>query len=228
LLTGVAVVWTAKSWSYLSEWRDPRSVWYAATAKSTAYQGYELLGKVYQEAGERMSAFLGAGPTPKVVEEMPLARAVLNDRAREDKLRQEWTNPSNDRSVSRAYRDRLWELAGEEFDSAIAHRGTINAPNSYLRRGKLRVDQGRAADAIADLKMAYQLSQAHTYLGIRQETGTQTARGVAIAYWQIHDYKQARDWLLQAKRIQDASPRRWVPTLEQEIERVTPLAEAQP
>ena len=39
----------------------------------------------------------------------------------------------------------------------------------------------------------------------------------------MKDYAQARQWLLEAKKVQTQSGQVWVPTLEEEIARVTQL-----
>lgn len=224
-LATVALIWAAKTWNYLGEWRDPRTVWFGAKAKSESYQISELLGKVYQEAGDRMNAFITSGKAPKLADDLPLALSITGDAAQVEKLRTEWEGQPQDQSATRAYRDHLWELAWQEFGSAVANRGTVLAPNLYLRRGKLRVDQGKPAEAIADLKRAFELARTHTYEKVRQENGTHVARALGIAYWQMRDYAEALRWYQEAKRIQDASPTVWLPAINQEVERITRLAE---
>ena len=44
LVTAVSLIWLAKTVAYLSEWQDPRSVWFAATRKSDDVHLYYELG----------------------------------------------------------------------------------------------------------------------------------------------------------------------------------------
>jgi hypothetical protein len=45
-----------------------------------------------------------------------------------------------------------------------------------------------------------------------------------VAYWGMGKYPEAKDWLLQAQATQRQSGLVWVPTLDQEVERITSLA----
>ena len=91
LLIGLGAVWTAKTWSYLDEWRDPRSVWYGAHFKTSAPQVAEFLGDIYQNAGDRLRNFVDSGAGLAVTREVDLARAVLGDDvATVGRLQAEW------------------------------------------------------------------------------------------------------------------------------------------
>ena len=53
LVMVVSFVWLTKTVNYLSEWRDPRSVWFAATQKSDDFHVYYELGWEYlRESGK--------------------------------------------------------------------------------------------------------------------------------------------------------------------------------
>ena len=56
LLAVVGFLWGRATLAYLSEWRDPRSVWYAATGKSSDPEAYYNLGSHYQDMAGRLGA----------------------------------------------------------------------------------------------------------------------------------------------------------------------------
>ena len=79
LLAGLGTVWGAKTRNYVTEWRDPRSVWYGAHLKTKDPQVAQFLGEVCQNAGDRMDNFIKSGAPLTVADELKLARAVLGD-----------------------------------------------------------------------------------------------------------------------------------------------------
>ncbi len=220
----VAGLWAGKTRLYLNEWNDPRSVWYAATAKSRAYQNNEYLGTVYQEAGDRMNQFLTANQAVDLPRELTLAEAVMTNAAQVASLKAEWEGKVQTKTESTAYRDHLWDLAWEQFELAVARRGTVNTPNLFMRRGMILVNRGRPEEAIAQFQQGLRLARTHSYERVRQENVTHLTRAIGVAYWKLHNYSAAKKWFLEAQQTQKASGQTWVPTLDQEVEQITRLA----
>lgn len=220
----LALIWAAKTWLYVQEWADPRSVWYAASSKSQAFQNNEYLGTVYQEAGDRMHQFVTAGAPVDLRRERPLAEALLHDAARMIQLETEWRTPPPVKPHSTAYRDELYDLAWEQFELAAARRGTVNTPNLFMRRGMVLMNRGKADDALKEFHFALRLAQTHTYEKVRQENVTHLSRALGIAHWQLRNYGEAQKWFLEAQRIQKASGQVWIPTLDQEVQQISRLA----
>jgi len=48
-----------------------------------------------------------------------------------------------------------------------------------------------------------------------------------VAYWGMGKYADSKDWLLKAQATQRQSAQVWVPTLDQEVERISTLAQPQ-
>jgi tetratricopeptide (TPR) repeat protein len=157
-----------------------------------------------------------------------LARAVLSDAVRLERLSAEWSGASVARTNSQAYRERLWSLAWEQYQQAVAHRGTLNTPTLFMRRGMILINRGQYEEAINEFKIGLELGQTHTYEKVRQELGTGLQRAIGVAYWSMGQYVDAKDWLLKAQTTQRQSAQTWVPTLDQEVERITTLARQQP
>jgi hypothetical protein len=224
----VCLLWAGKTWSYVSEWRDPRSVWFAAAAKSDVPEVCEYLGAVYQDAGDRVDVFVQTGQGLAVNDELPLARALLGDTSALQGLTREWQDPPAVRPATAAYRDRLWTLAWSAFEDAVARLGTLNTPKLFLRRGKLLVGRGQAAEAIPELQRGLQLARTHTYERLRQEDGTVIARALGIAYWSLGRYRDALPYFEEALRVQRASGQVWSPALESELAKLRGLAQASP
>jgi len=220
MIAGLAAVWTVKTWSYLNEWRDPRSVWYGAHFKTRHPEVAQFLGEVYHNAGDRLNGFVKSGAALAVPNELRLAQAVLADAGKVARLRLEWLNPTPARTNSVAYRDRLWALAWEQYQDALAHRGTLSTPNLFLDRGRLLLDSGKYAQAIPEFANALRFAQASNYRVVREGTATQAMFAIGVAHWNLREYPAAEQWLLQAQALQKQSGQLWIPDLDQQVRRI--------
>jgi protein O-mannosyl-transferase len=227
LLAGLGIVWGAKTWNYVNEWRDPRSVWYGAHLKTRNSQVFQFLGEVYQNAGDRISNFVKSGVRLEVTNEVPLAQAVLGDAARVEQLQAEWTGAVPTRTNSIAYRDQLWDLAWAQFEESLARRGTLSTPNLFMCRGRLLVSRGKPGQAIPEFQKALAFAQNSSYQVTRYEGATHALFAIGVAYWNMGNYKEAQRWLLQAQAVQRKSGQPWLPALDREVERVKALAASQ-
>lgn len=220
-------VWSWKTWDYVGQWRDPRSVWYFAAKKSPSPEAYQYSGEVYHEAADRVGEFIQSGKFANQTNDLSLAAVVLGDAGQLERLRAEWTGTSAARTNSLAYREQLWLLAWDQYEQAVAHRGTLNNPTLFMRRGMILVNRGRYDQAIKEFQIGLELAQTHTYQKVRQELGTALQRAIGVAYWNMGKYSKAKEWLLKAQASQRESAQIWVPTLDQEVERITTLARQQ-
>jgi hypothetical protein len=223
-LAALAAVWGAKTWNYVGEWRDPRSVWHGAHLKTPNSQVQQFLGEVYQNAGDRVGNFVKSGAPLQLTNELQFARAVLGNGAQVERLRSEWTGATPARTNSIAYRDQLWDLAWQQYEESVARRGTLSAPNLFMCRGRLLVSRGKFAQAIPEFKNALALAQSSNYAVIRAEGATHALFAIGAAYWNMGNYPEAQQWLLKAQAVQRKSGQVWLPALDQEVERIKRLA----
>ena len=224
LLAILGAVWGIKTWNYIGEWRDPRSVWYGAHLKTPNSQVQQFLGEVYQNAGDRVGNFVKSGTPLQLTNELPFAQAVLGDTAAVERLRAEWTGTTPARTNSIAYRDQLWDFAWKRFEESVARRGTLSAPNLFMCRGRLLVSRGNFAQAIPEFQKALALAQSSNYAVIRNEGTTHALFAIGVAYWSMGNYAEAQQWLLKAQAVQRKSGQVWLPALDQEVERIKRLA----
>ena len=228
VLAGVGVIWGVKTYAYVNEWRDPRSVWYGAHLKTSSSQVQQFLGEVYQNAGDRITAFAQSGKALELETEVSLARAVLDSEEAVERLRAEWTGASAARTNSLAYRDGLWAFAWRRFEESLARRGTLSAPNLFMCRGRLLVSEGKFKQAIPEFQNALALAQNSTYAVTRSEGATHALYAIGVAHWNLRNYREAEQWLLKAQAVQRKSGQVWLPELDQQVERIKRLALTQP
>jgi tetratricopeptide (TPR) repeat protein len=228
LVAALGTVWCVKTWNYVEEWRDPRSVWYGAHLKTKNSQVSQFLAEVYHGTAERINEFIKSGTALQVTNETKIARAVLGDDAPVERMQAEWRGTTSTRTNSAAYRDELWRLAWEQYQESVAHRGTLSAPNLFINRGRLLIGKGEYDKAIPEFQTALRFAQDSTYDVVRQETVIHAMRGIGVAYWSKRDYRAAKDWYLKAQDVQKKSGHAWISTLDDEVVRITALANGQP
>jgi len=219
-----AVLWGSKTWGYIAEWRDPRSVWYGAHLKTKTPQVLQFLGEVYHNAGDRVDNFVKSGAGPQATNELKFAQAVLGDAAKVERLRAEWLTAPPVRTNSIAYREELWRLAWAQYEEAVARRGRVSAPNLFMNRARLLVSEGKFEQAIPEFQKALAFAQTSTYNVVRQETSTHALFAIGVAHWHLRQYREAQQWLLKAQEAQRKSGQTWIPALDREVERVKALA----
>jgi len=224
LIAGLSLLWAVKTSAYVAEWADPRSVWHGAHLKTKDAQVAQFLGQLYQDNGERVDDFVKAGAMVDMTNQLRLAAAVLKDRQRVEGLRAEWLGQAGSRTNSMSYRDRLWELAWEQFEASVARRGMLSTPNLFMCRGRLLVREGKFAPAIPEFRNALSLAEVSHYQRIRFEGVTHALYAIGVAYWDMGNYREARQWLLQAQQVQRASEQVWIGSLDKDVERIQVLA----
>jgi len=222
----LATVWCVKTFNYAAEWGDPRSVWYGAHFKTKNPEVFQFLGEVYQDAGEHINNFIKSGTPLNPTNELKFARAVLSDPERLSKLDAEWQAAAGPKTNSIAYRDELWNFAWEQYRTSLSYRGKLSTPNLFMDRGRLLVSQGKYSDAVGEFETALAYAQASGYALIRQETVTHALRSIAVAYWNMQNFRESEQWYLKALDVQNKSGQVWVPTLQSELDEVRALAAA--
>jgi hypothetical protein len=224
LFAALVVFCAAKTSMYIDEWRDPRSVWYGAHLKTRSPQVAQFLGEIYHNAGDRVSGFVNAGAKLDSTNDVKMAEAVLNDPVAAERLSAEWQGTSAAKTNSVVYRDLLWNLAWEQYQESLARRGSLSTPNLFMNRGRLLVSQGKYDAAIVEFQNALRFAEHSSYEVVRQEGAINALRAIGVAYWNMRNYKEAEQWLLKAQAIQKKSGQKWVPTLDQEVQKISGLA----
>src|SRR4029077_2066566 len=141
LLAIISIAWTRTTLAYLAEWRDPRSVWYGATQKSSDPDAYYNLGSHYQDMAGRLGKTQRGAPLPKE-EAKTLAAAVWAGDPRLAKLLSEWQQGQQGGPIEQEFKHHLRRLAYDAYEQRIRNKGILSLPNVYFRRGLILSDDG--------------------------------------------------------------------------------------
>jgi hypothetical protein len=224
----LVLLWGRTTFAYLAEWRDPRSVWYAASTKTRDVDVFRFLGGHYQDQADRLPALLSDGDDGRKQAEA-LAKALWSGDERLGPLLKEWAareesdspGPLGPRSV--AYQTFLRQLTMEQFEKALAVRGTRVLPNLYFRLGKLAMETGDLERARLEFERAYDESQKHTSRRIREELAVFGHYGLGLVAWRERDYETALRWIKLADEEQGRFNGNWIPEIPQRRRRLENL-----
>ena len=141
LVTVISFIWLAKTLDYLSEWRDPRSLWFAATQKSDDVHLCYELGWEYREKAASFGMHRRNGPLPPE-EAKHYASAVWKDDPRLPQLLAELAENQHSGPVEKEFKGYLLAKAEDNFDEAVRRKGAHIIPDLFLSRGVCFLDKG--------------------------------------------------------------------------------------
>ena len=219
LLSFVAVGWGYNTCTYLAEWKDPRSVWYAAVEKSEDPNAPLYLATHLQDMTDtmRLKRTKGTGwstsenqfaakiwdNNPALDQLVPIEKWDLNTSALAEKLENE-------------VRAEIWEI----FDRTDEIRGNRNMPNLYFRRGKFKMDDKKLDEAKSEFERALEMSKTHTSSDVRDPLFVHCNFALGIIEWQKRNYDGAHEYMQIAEQRQRQLNGNWVPQLPNQLARL--------
>ena len=212
LLVALGSTWARTTITYVSEWRDPRSVWYAASAKSSDPLVFLNLGREYLD----ISAGLGKSarkPRPSEAELQRLASAIWQSDPRLPALLSEWSQGQRGGAIETEFQHYLRTLAQQGFDSALSAKGKHIIPELYLRRGLLILDQDDLQGARGEFLAAVDEASRSSFTEGRQEVLVNSYYNLGVVAWRQTNYTEALHWLRLAEEEQTRSGANWLPDL---------------
>jgi hypothetical protein len=212
LLLTIGSMWARTTIAYVSEWRDPRSVWYAASAKSSDPLVFYNLGWQYLD----ISAGLGKSarkPRPSEADLQRLASVIWESDPRLPALLSEWSQGQRGGPIETEFQHRLRTLAQQGFDSALSAKGRHIMPDLYLRRGLLLLDQDDLQGARGEFLAAVDEASRSSFTEGRQEVLVNSYNNLGIVAWRQTNYPEALHWLRLAEEEQTRSGGNWLPDL---------------
>jgi hypothetical protein len=212
LLLALGSMWARTTITYFSEWRDPRSVWYAASAKSSDPLVSYNLGWYYLD----ISAGLGKSarkPRPSEADLQRLASVIWESDPRFPALLSEWSQGQRGGPIETEFQHHLRTLAQQGFDSALSAKGRHILPDLYLRRGLLLLDQDDLQGARGEFLAAVDEAARSSFTEGRQEVLVNSYNNLGIVAWRQTNYSEALHWLRLAEEEQTRSGSNWLPDL---------------
>jgi len=215
----IAFFWARATLNYLSEWRDPRSVWYASLEKSTDPDIPYSLGGYYLEIAGK----LGAAPrgTPLSKNEAPkIASVIWEQNTKLQSLLAEWQTGRVGGPVEKEFQNYLWALASENFERALQAKGIHVFPHLYFRRGVLLLDRGDLQGARKEFMTALEETSLSTVEDIRKEITVSSHNALGAIAWKEGNYREALKWFKLAEEEQARFGGNWIPDISSKRQRM--------
>jgi hypothetical protein len=212
LLAILSIAWTRTTLAYLGEWRDPRSVWYGATQKSSDSDAYYNLGSYYQDMAGRLGKTQRGAPLPKGKAET-LAAVVWAGDPRLPQLLSEWQQEQHGGPIEQEFKHHLRRLAWDAYEQRIRNKGILALPNVYFRRGLILSDDGDKQGARKEFLAAADDAAKFPFAEWRNEMLVRSHNALGIIAWQEANFSEAMRWLKLADEEQIRTGGNWVPDL---------------
>jgi len=203
--------------AYLSEWQDPRSVWYAAEQKSQDPDVYHMLGAQYLNLAQR----LGVKPRGDRLPEnqaRQLATMVWEKNPQLPALLAAWTKGQRGSQVEEVFQRHLWTLAWDAFENSLHSKGTRAIPALYYRRGTLLLDRGDLEGARKEFLDSLDENKRSTVTTAREDVLCYNALGDVAS--KEEDYREALRWYRMAEDKQRSADGTWVTGIDKTRERM--------
>jgi hypothetical protein len=223
LVAVVSLIWLKKTVDYLSEWRDPRSVWFAAARKSHDVHVYHELGWDYTEKAASFGRKRRNRPLP-VEEAQYYAAAVWKDQPRLPQLLSELSDNQHNGADENVFKEYLLSKAAENLDEAVAHKGERIVPNLFLSRAVLFIDKGDKQSARREFHAALNEASRMTDSEAQRETFIMCHYNLALAEWAFGHFKEALSWIRLAEEEQNKLGRSVIPDLTAKREKLESMA----
>jgi hypothetical protein len=213
VLVGVlSFIWLEKTVDYLSEWRDPRSVWFAAREKSQDVQVYYNLAWNYVVKAASFGTKRRTPPLPEE-EAKTYASVVWKDDPRLSKLMTELSYNQHNGPVENAFKEYLQNKAAENLDEAVARKGRHIVPDLFLTRGVLFTDKGDIQSAKREFLAGLDEASRLTSSDVRQQIMIECHYNLGVAEATFGQFKEALSWIRLAEEEQDKYGRTLIPEL---------------
>ena len=227
LVTAVSFIWLTKTVAYLSEWQDPRSVWFAATQKSDDVHLYYELGWEYREKAATFGIHPRNAPRPPE-EAKHYASVVWKDDPRLSKLLFELSENQHSGPVEKAFKEYLLAKAEENFDEAVRRKGAHIMPDLFLSRGVCFLDEGDMQSATKEFLAGVDEASGLPYSEGQQEALIACHYNLAVAEQGLGHSKEALSWIRLAEEEQDKLGKTVLPEITPARQKLESIAKTLP
>jgi tetratricopeptide (TPR) repeat protein len=212
LLLIIGLLWLRTTLNYLAEWRDPRSVWFAAQNKSSDEEVAYSIGGHYLDVASQLGA-TPRGPRLPVPEATRLANVVWENDPRLPALLKEWSAGMKAGPMELEFQKQLWSLAWAAFEHSLRTKTGRALPLLYFRRGVLLMDEGKLDSAKKELLDAIDETSRFTFSEVGNEILVSSHNALGVIAFRQGDFKEALRWYKLAEEEQDRFGGNWVPDI---------------
>ncbi len=208
----IAILWTKNTLSYLAEWKDPRTVWYAAKEKSSDMQTFYNLALAFKDKAAQFGSRRRFS-TLSIEQAKKFATAVWKENPQLALLLKDLDIGQHTSPVEDSFKTHVQEQALDYFNKALEKKGNLNIPDLYYYKGELLLDMGDPNGAKNEFSKGVDEALRISYLAWQQEMLVKFHCSLADAEYALGNYSEALRWVKQAEEEQVRFGGSWVPNL---------------
>ena len=220
LILILTFLWGRKTLNYIAEWRDPKSVWFAASKKSSDPVVPQNLGTYYLDVARRFG---------KVSEEdKRFASSVWADDKRLPQLLSEWASGQHGGPMEKIFLEYTRNKAWDAFEQSLRNKGNRVMPGLYYNRGLLLLDLGNLKEAKKEFLDGVNEASRESFTAVRQQLTVYCHTDLGIIAWRTGNFREALDWFRQAEEEQIRFGGNWIPDLTSNRKKLEQIVASQP
>ena len=208
----IAVLWTIKTVAYLSEWKDPRSVWYSAMKKSSDPTIPQNLGSYYVGLARSIG---DSTATISKKELQRLASAVWSRDPRLAKLNSELATSQQNGPMKKELKNQILSLAWDAFEKTLRAKGDRVMAALFYNRGLILLEQNDLNGAKKEFVAGVNEASRETFVPVKNELTVYCYTDLGIIAWKQMNYEESLKWFRLGDQLQKNAGANWVPTIEQ-------------
>jgi hypothetical protein len=220
----IAAPWTVKTTAYLSEWKDPRSVWYSAMSKSSDPTISQNLGSYY--VGQARSISDSSTSIPKEELQRLASKVWANDQ-RLPKLMSELSSGDRNGPMSKEFKNQILTLAWNAFEKTLQQKGDRVLPALFYNRGLILLEQNNLNGAKKEFLAGVDEASKETFAPVRNELTVYCYVDLGIIAWKQTNYQESLKWFRLAEQQQNNAGANWVPTVAQTCKQLETIIASQ-
>ena len=216
LIAIILFFWAIAALKYLAEWKDPRSVWYAALNKSEDPAIPQNLGSYYVDLSRKFNPGMPDSLFP-VKEKKHLAELMWAGDPRLPALISEWDSGQRGGTIEKEFQEHIRTEALNAFTVALQKKGNRVMPGIYYNRGTILLERGDLEGARNEYQATLDEVAKESFVEVREQLTVYSYYGFGIIEYKRGNYAGAKAWYEKANQAQKSYGRIWIARLPDDI-----------
>ena len=212
LLSIIAFFWGKATLDYLSEWKDPSSIWFAASKKSADPIIMQNLASHYMDHSRKLSnPSLGNESSRKEVR--LLASQIWKDSSQLQQLFSDWDNGVQGGAAEKQFQNYLGSLAMNAYEKTIATKGNRIMGGLYYNLGLLYLNQDKLPEAKKSFVTCIEEVSKESFTSTSNELTVYCHYNLGVIAVREKNNREALKWFRLADEEQTRFGGNWMPSI---------------
>lgn len=208
----ISFLWVKNSLNYLNEWKDPRSVWYAAEKKSSDPTIPQNLGSYYVDLSRKFGA-TPQGDSLSSEQKKHIASLIWQNDPRLPKLISEWESGQKGGAVEKEFQEQIRTLAMDAFDRALQKKGDRVMSAIYYNRASILLDRGELEAAKKEFFATLNELTRDSFTETKEQLTVYSYFGLGLVEYKSGNSTGMKQWFYKADSVQKQAGKIWIPNL---------------